>query len=296
VPRRYEFEGRRADGERLWVDATVSPVVEAGRIVGTQSILRDVTEQKRAQEEVRRLAAELEARVRTRTSELADALGELESFSYSISHDLRSPLRAMSGFSSLVIEEHGERLPEEGRRMLGRISDAATTMGELIDGLLALAQIGRHPLQRRRTELALIAHDVWSEIAAAHPERAVRFETGCDTIADCDPILLRSVLQNLLGNAFKYTRDRADAQVFFGCEPGGGGPTFCVRDNGVGFDPAYADRLFRPFERLHGPGEFEGTGIGLATVRRVIQRHGGRVWAEATPGGGATFHFTLGPL
>lgn len=225
--------------------------------------------------------------------ELLRVNSELESFSYSVSHDLRAPLRSVDGFSVALIEDFSEVLPEAGRNYLGRIRAAATHMSALIDGLLDLARIARLPVAREPLDLTAIAREVASQLGRANPERSVEVLVGPTMRAQGDPALVRVVLQNLLANAWKFTSKRATAEVEVGRTTAGGSDAFFVRDNGAGFDMAYAHKLFGAFQRLHRIDEFEGTGIGLATVQRIVHRHGGRVWAESAIDHGATFYFTL---
>jgi signal transduction histidine kinase len=244
---------------------------------------------------VREHAQELEARVQSRTTELQRAYDELEAFSYSVSHDLRAPLRAISVYTEVVLEDPANRLSPESMQHAGRILAAITRMNTLIDGLLDLARLSKRPLALAAVDLAALAREVGSEVAAQAPERAVDFRI--EAMAPCagDAVLLRQVLANLVSNAFKYSRERQPAEIVVGEKPAAD-PTmrvFYVRDNGAGFAMRDAGRLFRLFERLHDPRRFEGTGIGLATSRRIIERHGGRIWAESAPGEGATFHFSL---
>jgi len=255
---------------------------------------QDITEQVGAREEIRRLNTRLEQRVLDRTAELTAANRELESFAYSISHDLRAPLRSIDGFSHLLADEYGERLDAQGRDYLGRVRRAAQRMGGLIDDILDLSRITRQEMRRVRVNLGQIAEDLIDERHRVEPQHRVEVALAADCIASGDPQLLRVMLQNLLENAWKYS-SKADApRIEFGCEQSAGETVYFVRDNGVGFDMKYADRIFSPFQRLHKPEEFEGSGIGLATVARIVHRHGGRIWTESEPGKGATFRFTLG--
>ena len=247
-----------------------------------------------SREKVLRLNAELEERVRERTAELERANRELESFSYSVSHDLRAPLRHMDGFSKALLEDYGDRLDADGKNHLVRIRAGAQRMGRLIDDLLQLADVGRGELERRSVNLSVLAQLIAAELRQEEPEREVTFRIAEGVRAEGDSRLLRVALENLLGNAWKYTGKREGAVIEFGVEERDGEPVYLVRDNGVGFDMAYADKLFQPFQRLHRAEEFEGTGIGLATVRRVVERHGGSIRAEGTVGSGASFYFTLG--
>lgn len=228
--------------------------------------------------------------------ELAGTNAELQSFSYSVSHDLRTPLRSIEGFSQIILEDYADRLDEEGRRHLERVKAASRHMSNLIDDLLDLSRVTRKPLQRQTVDLSALAHEVAAELRAAEPERRVTLDVEENLRAEGDARLLRVALENLLGNAWKFTAGEREARVEFGSSSGSGGEeehTYYVRDNGAGFDMNYADKLFGAFQRLHPAEEFEGNGIGLATVQRVIRRHGGRVWAEGSPDHGATFYFTL---
>jgi light-regulated signal transduction histidine kinase (bacteriophytochrome) len=226
--------------------------------------------------------------------ELEGANRELEAFSYSVSHDLRAPLRSIEGFSQILLEDHARGLDEEARGYLGRVRAASRRMSTLIDDLLDLSRVSRGPLRREVIDLSAIAREVAAELRKSRPEREVEFVMAGGLTATGDPRLLRIALENLLGNAFKFTEKRPRAVVEFGAT-GDGRVAYYVRDNGVGFDMAYADKLFGAFQRLHPPEHFEGTGIGLATVQRIVHRHGGRVWAEGDVGEGATFYFTLRP-
>ncbi|WP_147652725.1 sensor histidine kinase [Vulcaniibacterium gelatinicum] len=245
---------------------------------------------RQSEAEVRALNRTLEARVAARTRELSEANRELEAFAYSISHDLRSPLRAIGGFSKVLGDRYAAVLDETGRDYLGRVVRAAAHMDELIDALLALTRIGRGELRREPVDLGRIAAEIVSELRAAEPEHRVEVAIAPGLHAHADAGLVRALLQNLIGNAWKFTRGREPARIEVGRDPDG---AFHVRDNGVGFDPAYAGKLFQPFQRLHGREEFAGHGIGLATVKRIVERHGGTVQAEGAPGQGATFRFTL---
>lgn len=242
----------------------------------------DVTERKRVEEALRS------------AKELAEAANrELESFSYAVSHDLRAPLRGIDGFSLALLEDCGERLDEQGRKHLERIRAAACQMGKLIDDLLGLAQVTRTEIHREAVDLSAMAHAVARELQHAEPERRVEWRIMPSVVAEGDPDLLRVVLVNLLGNAWKFTGKQPRAQIEFGRSPDDAQGNYFVRDNGAGFEMDYAAKLFVPFQRLHQAAEFPGTGIGLATVQRIVRRHGGRIWAEGAPGQGATFFFTL---
>jgi light-regulated signal transduction histidine kinase (bacteriophytochrome) len=229
------------------------------------------------------------------SSDLAHANEELESFSYSVAHDLRAPLRAINGYCTALIEDLGSKLDAEPRRYLERSAAAAQTMGRLIDALLELSRVSRADLERVPVNLAALARSIIAQLRASTPDRNVELVTAPEVTADGDPTLLRALLENLLGNAWKFTANSEPARIEVGRLEGGGTTTFFVRDNGAGFNMEYAGRLFAPFQRLHAASEFAGTGIGLATVHRIVRRHGGTIRAEGAVGRGATFFFTLHP-
>lgn len=246
-----------------------------------------------SQEELRAINAQLEARVAQRTAQLAAANRELEAFSYSVAHDLRAPLRAIDGYTAGLEADFAPLLNEGARRDVERIRAGCRRMGEQIDGLLRLSRLSRAELHRRPIDLGAVAATVVEALRQAHSSRMVEVEIAPDLIGDADPDLARVLLENLIGNAWKYTAKTSPARIEIGRGAVDGQVAFFVRDNGAGFDMAYADKLFVAFQRLHGAHEFEGNGIGLATVQRIINRHGGRVWAEAAVGKGATFWFTI---
>lgn len=282
-----------AKGVAKWVRTAGWPVVQDGRVVKIRGIMKDITLRREAMEEVRRLNQTLEQRVADRTAQLAAANQELEAFAYSVSHDLRAPLRAINGFARILEEEHAGKLDAEGLRVLAVVRNETIRMGQLIDDLLAFSRTSRKPLCAEPVDMTALARAVFGECAAAVPERAVRLQMGELAPAHGDAALLRQVFANLIGNAVKYTRTRGVAEIEIGSRAGDGGTVYHVRDNGVGFDMRYAGKLFGIFQRLHPEDAFEGTGVGLALVKRIIHRHGGRVWAEGAPDAGATFFFTL---
>lgn len=268
-------------------EARVMPF-QAGQFI---ILVRNITERKRSEAEIRTLNDKLSQR----TAELEQLNRELESFSYSVSHDLQAPLRHLTGFCQALREDCGDRLDDQGKSYIQRIDRAAGRMGQLINDMLLLASVSRGELTLQPVNLSRLVNLVMLEMRQLHPDRQVTCHCpeGLETVAD--PRLLRILLDNLLGNAWKYTSRTEQAVVTFGSRREGEETVYFVQDNGAGFDMAYGDRLFQAFQRLHGRDEFEGTGIGLATVRRIVERHGGRVWANAVPGQGATFFFTLAP-
>lgn len=289
-----EIRHRARDGTLYWVATTIVPFLnEQGKIRQYVSIGADITERKRAQEEIHVLNRELEERVRRRTAELENANKELEAFSYSVSHDLRAPLRTVDGFSQAVVEDYGALLPEEGLRYLKTIREGAQKMGNLIDDLLTFSRLSRLPLNRQEVSMDRLVSHVVDELRPQLDGRKIEIRTARLHPAMGDPALLKQVWVNLLSNAVKYSRKRENAVVEIGSNDSDGGPVWFVRDNGVGFDMQYAHKLFGVFQRLHRADEYEGTGVGLAIVQRVVHRHGGRVWAEAVEDRGATFYFNL---
>jgi light-regulated signal transduction histidine kinase (bacteriophytochrome) len=265
-----------------------------GEFQGYRGSDRDITQRKRAEEELARYRTQLETLVQERTAHLEAMNREMEAFNYAVSHDLRAPLRAITGFSEILLEDYRDRLDDTGRDYLRRISAAAVRMATLIDALLSLSRLTRSQIEPILVDLSGMARAVGRGLAERYPERGVTLIVQDGLGARGDPVLLQGVLENLLGNAWKYTARCSVAYVEVGIEQHEGETAFYVRDNGAGFDMTYAGKLFGAFQRLHSPAEFEGTGIGLATVQRIVHRHGGRVWAYGEVGRGATFWFTLG--
>jgi PAS domain S-box-containing protein len=291
VVRQMENEFVYPDGSKRWFELSIEPAPEGIFILSI-----DITKRKMAEEEILRLNEDLERRVRDRTAQLEAANHELESFSYSVSHDLRAPLRAMDGFSRILLEEYGTQLPAEGLHYLDLVRHNAQQMSQLVEALLKFSRLGRQALNLQTVELEALARQAWEELSTERVHRRVEFQLEALPGVQADPALLKLVLINLFTNALKFTRQREVAVIQMGYRAGDGEneqPVYFVKDNGVGFDPRYTSKLFGVFQRLHRAEEYEGTGVGLATVQRIIHRHGGRVWAEAELGQGATFYFTL---
>lgn len=265
-----------------------------GEIFGISVSGRDVTERRKAQVRIRRMNEELEQRVKERTAQLEAANKEMEAFSYSVSHDLRAPLRSIDGFSRVLTEDYQDRLDESGKHYLARIRLGALRMGHLIDDLLKLSRTSRAELKAADLDLSRLCARVAGDLADLNPEREVQVAIQPGMRVRADHALMQVVLENLLGNSWKFTSKAGVPRIEVGeAVSPDGERTFFIRDNGAGFDMAFADKLFNAFQRLHSAADFEGTGIGLAIVQRIIQRHGGRIWAEAETGKGATFFFTL---
>ncbi|MCA1718348.1 MAG: PAS domain S-box protein [Actinobacteria bacterium] len=279
-PVAVETRVRHKDGTWRWLEGIANNLLEDPSVRGLVFNHRDVTERKQAERELARRAAEL-----------ASSNAELEQFAYSVAHDLRAPLRGISGFSQVLLEEYADGLDEKGRDYLRRVVIAGQRMGRLIDGLLELSRVTRAEIRYETVDLSGLVEGIAEELKQSDPERWVEFVIEKGLVAEGDRRLLKVALENLLSNAWKFTEKRA--RIEFGVAKDEGAPAYFVRDNGVGFDMAYADKLFGVFQRLHGPDEFEGTGIGLAMAARIVQRHGGRMWAEGEVGRGATIYFTL---
>lgn len=283
--------------EPRWFEIELQCVVDdQGRAEGVSGFAQDITSRIERQEAARRNQIDLERKFAKRTAELQASNEELEAFSYSVSHDLRAPLRAVEGFTDLLREDYGPQLDEMGQDYLSHIVQGTHRMSGLINDLIALAKMNQSELERQRVDLSHLAREIVADLHSRDPQRQVVVTIAENISADCDVGLMNAALENLLGNAWKFTGKIPDARIEFGSFARSSSMVYFVRDNGAGFDMGHASRLFAAFQRFHHERDFTGTGIGLATVKRIIRRHGGQVWAESAPGQGATFYFTLDML
>jgi PAS domain S-box-containing protein len=296
VSETHDFKFIHKSGRPVWVMMSSNPLYDdEGRYTGALAMVADVTRRREAEEQVRQLNSELERRIAERTAQLEFSNRELEAFAYSVAHDLRAPLRSISNFTLALTEDCADKLDATGQDYVNRIRASAKRMAELIDGILALSRVNRTEFEEMDVNLSTLARSITEQLQRWQPQRAVNFRVQEGLVDRGDPHLLRSVLENLLGNAWKFTREQPAAEIEFGVLPAQDdrGRVYFVRDNGAGFDMEFQGKLFGVFQRLHTQQEFEGNGVGLATVQRIIQRHGGRVWGEGQVGRGATFYFTL---
>ena len=289
-----EYRMRHRNGEYVWIRDRGFFVPDAqGKAERQLGMLEDITERKRAEEEIRNLNVTLEQRVAERTALLEAANEDREAFSYSVAHDLRAPLRAIDGFSRILLDEQAQRLDAEGKRLLGVIRGSTGQMGQLIDALLTFSSMGRAQMSRAAIDMTALARGIWDALAPEREGRDIDFAISDLPMAQGDREMIRIVITNLLSNAIKFTRPKKSAIIRLDGHSTSQGALFSVEDNGVGFDQQYVWKLFGVFQRLHSTSDFEGTGVGLALVKRIVKRHGGRVWAEGQVGAGATFYFTL---
>jgi PAS domain S-box-containing protein len=284
------------DGSEIWLQTTLTPLNRPGQPPMGLGVSIDITERKRIEEEIRSMNATLEARVAERTKELESANEELRSFAYSISHDLRSPLRAIDGFSQILLDENGGSLSPQDRRYIQLLRENAVMMGKLIEGLLEFSRKGRQALNFQPVEPLELVESVLQDMSYEYPEHPAKITLGELPACTADVILLKQVFQNLISNAFKFSEKTDHPTIEIGSKIKDNQVIYFVKDNGVGFDMAYADRLFGVFQRLHRMDEFKGTGVGLAIVQRIIHRHGGDIWADSSPNNGACFSFTIPPF
>lgn len=292
----YRVEQRHLhkSGQVIWVDLSMSIVREqSGKPLYCIAQIQDITNRKRDEELLLSLNSELEQRVQERTRKLKEANSELEAFSYSVSHDLRAPLRAIDGFSRILLEENADKLDEDGRRVLDVIRHNTQNMGRLIDDLLAFSRLSRKQMESCLVNMSELARDVFEQLKPGFVDQKIQFKLSDLPATYGDPALIRQVFVNLISNAAKYSRPRSESVIELESHSKNGDYVYSVKDNGVGFDMAYSKKLFGVFQRLHSLEQFEGTGVGLAIVQRIVHRHGGVVWADARIDEGATFYFSL---
>jgi PAS domain S-box-containing protein len=296
---RSEDEGWRVrkDGSKFWANVIFTAIYDAeNKLSGFAKITRDITERKKLEEERRLISEKLEERVKEvaiQSLQLEAVNKELEAFSYSVSHDLRTPLRAISGYSNMLKEDYETELDAEGKRIVRNIMSNAKMMGQLIDDLLAFSRLGKKELMRTKVDMQSLASAIVNELLSHEPENKYNIRIGLLPPAEADPVMIKQAIMNLIGNAIKYSSKKADPEIEIGHKDGGTNTIYFIKDNGAGFDMAYADKLFGVFQRLHSQEEFEGTGVGLALVKRIIDKHKGEIWAEGQENVGATFYFSL---
>jgi PAS domain S-box-containing protein len=291
-----EESAMRKDGSTVWFQTTLTPFKQPGSPLKVIGVSTDITQRKKSEDHVRSMNQILESLVENRTADLQKANEELRSFAYSISHDLRAPLRAIDGFSKILVEEYSSQINQEAKRYLSLVQQNAVMMGKLIEGLLEFSRKGRQEMHLQTIETGKLVSAVLEDIRYDHPDHKAQVHIAPLPSITGDPLLIKQVYQNLLHNAFKFTSKTENPQIKVGCDIMEGQQIYYVKDNGTGFDMKYVDRLFGVFQRLHRTDEFEGTGVGLAITKRIITRHGGTIWAEAEVGKGAGFYFTFTTL
>ena len=291
----FEFRFVQPSGRIVWCITRISPLFDRdGQLYGYVGSNEDITERKLAEQAIRELNESLEVQVRQRTEQLAATNRELESFTWSVSHDMRAPLRSIDGFANALAEDETERLSEQGKSYLVRIRSGVARLNDLVNAFLQLSRLSSSELRRTDVDLTAMSEEILAELASQQPQRQLRRSIAAGLRIHADPAQLRILLTNLLSNAWKFSANQPASEIrVYGSEQNGE-TIYHIEDNGAGFDMAQVDKLFTPFQRLHTQSEFEGSGIGLATCRRIIQRHRGRIWGEATPGKGARFSFTVG--
>lgn len=292
VPTTFEYQGLRKDGTRIWLEVRVCKVYENGKVIGTQSAIRNISDRKKIEDDINKLNQSLEHIVSERTARLEAVNKELESFSYSVAHDLRAPLRIINGYSEILRNDYKDKLNAEGERIINTIVNNTQRMGKLIDELLNLSRLGRKELTMHNTDMNAMLKTVISEQMTIG-DKPIKFDIGELYPAVCDSTLIRQVWGNLISNAIKYSGKKDNQSIEVNSTKKDNTIIYSVKDNGAGFDMRYSDKLFGVFQRLHKQTEFEGTGVGLALVQRIITKHGGKVWAEAEVDKGATFYFSL---
>lgn len=294
VAEQYEYRLRRKNGSACWISISATPLVDDHRqFKGSFAMLTDITSRKEAEMELTRMYAKLEERVRQRTAELEHAYREMESFSCAVSHDLKAPIVRIKGFSEILSTDYTDKLNDEAKDVLKRISDNTSKMIALIESILNYSRLGAQPVNKTATDMAALAQKAYEEVRSVEGERDIRFKINNMPLAYCDQVLMSQVFLNLLANAMKFTRERKAAVIAAGGASRGYENIYYVSDNGIGFDMKFNEKLFGLFQRIHAGKEFEGTGVGLVIVKKIIQKHGGRVWAEGKPDEGATFYFSL---
>jgi PAS domain S-box-containing protein len=293
VPVNFELRIIQSDGTIKWIQNNVVPIIEDTKLVKLKGAFIDITERKQKEEEIRKLNETLEQKIVERTAHIEEINKEMEAFSFSVSHDLRAPLRRINGFAQILMDDYAAKLDKEGKKLCSVIMDNSIKMGFLIDDLLTCAQLSQTDMNQSLINMKKMVNSVYKEITDVKSAQRIKLSIGEISDIRADETLIRQVWTNLLSNAVKYTSKKEKAMISVTCEKENGKCIYCVKDNGVGFDMQYANKLFGVFHRLHTEQEFEGTGVGLAIVKRIVKRHGGDVWAESKVNKGASFYFSL---